>query len=186
MSERVPEQSLDPCSRLLRTARHPPVLERNDELEPELTLVGIDRPRERHAHVVALGDDDIVPLRAWRLRVEVRGASKREVVLCVLPPNRCVLTHRAQTLQGELADRLEHQVARSLALVTAKQALVQERLDHVWICSANELCRVVACIRRQTRKAREKPSAPPARAGRTTIRSSLGASAGVDPHPDRP
>ena len=75
MSDASPSRASIHAPALLRTARHPPVLERDDELEPELTLVGIDRPRECHAHVVALGDDDIVPLRAWRLRVEVRGAS---------------------------------------------------------------------------------------------------------------
>ena len=143
-------------SRLLRTARHPPVLERDDELEPELTLAGIDRPCECHAHVVALGDDDVVPLRAWRLRVEVRGASKREVVLGVLPPNRCVLTRPSPAAPRR---------ARGSSRASSSAALAPRCGEASSCPGATGSCPGLrrrrplpprTCIRRQRRRARER------------------------------
>ena len=69
----------------MRAVRPPVALERDEQLEPELALPGLERPGERPSHVVALGDDELVPLLALRLDEEVRRPGEGKVVLGVAP-----------------------------------------------------------------------------------------------------
>ena len=144
--------------------------------------------RALHAHVVALWDDDIVPLRARRLRVEVRGASNARGSA----PRAFRRTAASSPTEPRLLQRRARGSSRASSSAVSTPSLRRSKLlsRSAWIASGSapqtNLSRVVGASVRRTRRARETPSAPPARAGRTTIRSSLAASAAADRRRDRP
>ena len=210
LSERVRHAALDPSARddqravgtssapsssavahsnaLGGQVRRPVVLERDDELEPELALAGLERPRERRSHVVALGDDEVVPLLPLGLGREVRRAAPaRGSARHGGCRSADVLACRGELLGGELADRLEHPVARwPCSVHAAEEALVEQRLERVGVRIADGLGGLVAAAAGEDGERSKEPLLAPRRAGRTTTRSSPGASAGADRRRGRP
>src|SRR4026209_1789516 len=67
------------------------------------------------------------------------------------------LTRHLESLAGDLPDRLEHPVARpDRRLALAHEALVEERLQHVWIGAGNLLRGVVRTTADESRQPREQ------------------------------
>ena len=147
-----------PLVPLSREARRPVVLEGDDELEAQLMLAGLERPAESRARIVALGDDEVVALRPFGLRRKVGRSRDGEVVLGVAAPQRDVLAGGSESLRGELADRLQHPVARlAVLLAPAKQALVQQGLERVRVGIAHALRRLVVAAAREDRERTKEP-----------------------------
>jgi hypothetical protein len=142
----------------LRSSSGPEVLQRHDELQPELPFVGLERPSQRGAEVVQFGDDEIVTLGPQRLSREVRRPGNVEIVLGVAAPERTVLCLGSQPFRGELSDRLQHPVAPlTLLFPMAKQALVEERLERVDVDLAHRLGGLVVAAASEDREPAEEP-----------------------------
>ena len=126
----VRQQRGRPLEPLLGGVCSPVVLERDEELEAELDLAGLERPREGSRKLSRSG-----MTRSWRcgqpdgFRVHLRLASHAEVVLGVPPPDDGTLGRGAQLLGRKLADRVEHEEPRLFATDAVKQALVDEGLN---------------------------------------------------------
>ena len=121
-------------------------------------LAGLERPAESRAHVVALGDDEVVALRPFGLRREVGRSRDCEVVLGVSAPQLAVLAGGSESLRGELADRLQHPVARlAVLLATSNQALVQQGLQPVRVGIAHALRGLVVAASCEDRERTKEP-----------------------------
>ena len=135
-SERSPA-ALRPLDALLRGVRGPVVLERDDELEPQVHVV-VERPGERRPHVVALRDDEVVPHRPLGVRCEIGRKGDRKVVLGVSAAELGVFASSAS--RSAASSLIVSSIQKRGRLVTpAEEALVEEGLQRVRIGVADSL-----------------------------------------------
>ena len=135
------KKALQPTLRLCLVPAHlPEAPGRFRELEGELRVSVSRQAVERNADVVMLSLERVEPLpRDGGMRLDLPG--EREVVLRVPPMQVMRFAHGVEPLGRVLADRLEHPVARpSLRLALPQQALVEQRLERVWV-GAGDLLR---------------------------------------------
>ena len=88
------EERCEPASALPRVMDDPELLERRRQLEPERRRAAGQRPVERRAQVVLLGDDEVEPLAARAeiacVEVALVGEAKKELGV-PLPDGRCLV-----------------------------------------------------------------------------------------------
>ena len=119
--------------------RGPVVLERHEELEPQVPLGALAGPGERSPHVVPLRDNEVVTHLTLDVRCETRRERDEEVVLRVPSAKRTLFALGSQLLCCELTDRLEHPVTRTLVLTPPDETLVEQRLQRVGVTVAHGL-----------------------------------------------
>ena len=136
------EKPLEPAASFTEmTVHEPEPVQGSRQLERRLDIAGALEVVERRSKVVVLGFEAIEPVtRAPKeMREGLLGEPKEPVRLPRLYL-RC-LARDLEPLGGELADRLQHPVARiECRLALAQQALVEERLERVGV-SAGDLLR---------------------------------------------
>jgi hypothetical protein len=97
----------------------------------------LERVAKRGAHVVVLRFDPVEPdRRAPGPQLGLRELRELEEELAVLAPQFVSLSGVLESLERELADRLQHPEA---AVPEPDEALVDERLEHVQIGAADGL-----------------------------------------------
>jgi hypothetical protein len=138
----VRQQHLRPLQSLVSGIRGPVVLERHEELEPQVPLGVLAGPSECSPHVVPLRDHEVVTHLTLDVRCETRRERDDEVVLRVLFAKRTVFALSRQLLRRELTDRLEHPVTRRLVLTPPDEILVEQRLQRVGVTVAHGLRRL--------------------------------------------
>src|SRR2546426_4936736 len=100
----------------------PEAAQRGREADGRRGVAGLERVCDRGAEVRVLRFEPVEPLTLLRSRQRQLGfVSELEEVLAVPVPQGLALAHRAELLEREVAQDLEHREARSLRPVLSEE-----------------------------------------------------------------